>query len=124
MKSKTLVKSFAYDELLEECKKQGWRLPTLEEAKNVTTHSDCFFIEPKTEIFDDRLTCVYYPNSNSVGLLNRNFKVTSVVMKEDQFCVNCVFNRVGCIHPLNIGWLDISEAPEKWGCTEFKRRVE
>ncbi len=43
-KYKSLIKKFSYNELIEECPKHGWRIPTIEEAKDVDTLHDSFWV--------------------------------------------------------------------------------
>lgn len=121
-KSKTLVRKFSYGELIKECLTQGWRLPTLEEAKEIETSSDCFFIQPKTEIFDDRLSSVYYPNSNAIGLINKKFMLDTVVVVLPKVCVSCDYCDMCVIKKFACN--TYGKDPKTWGCTEFKRRVK
>lgn len=118
-KSKTLVRKFSYGELIKECLTQGWRLPTLEEAKEIETSSDCFFIQAETGIYDDRLSSVYYPKSNKVGLVNKKFMLDTVVVVLPKVCVDCIdFNMC---EVKKFACNEYGKDPKIWGCTEFKR---
>lgn len=122
MKSKTLVKQFGYNTLLIECEKQGWRLPTMEEARQIDTPSDCFYINHEE---DDNYASVYYPKSGEVGRVHKLFMLESVVVVEPKVCINCDHCddlSYYCIVLKLYVDSDLERDVTKWGCTEFKRR--
>lgn len=90
MKLKSLIKKFAYEELLSECERKGWELPTLAEVKdaNVFEHT-VFWIKPETKVYDERLSTIYDTKFNRVELANKNFMFNVVVKVLPKCCPNC-----------------------------------
>ena len=125
-RAKNLVKKFAYISLIDECPKQGWRLPTLEEAKNSHTEYTCFWIQSKTEIFDDRLHVAYFKDSNSTKFVNKSFMLDAVVMVEPKVCMTCKYFLVNsggfCLHPTLKEYIYPGTLPSDWGCTYHEKK--
>lgn len=88
-KLKSLVKTFSYRALLKECEKQDWRLPTLEEAKELETTHDEFWIQPTVPIHNKYDAMYYSKSRNCVGYMHKDHGLTSAIIALPQICSRC-----------------------------------
>jgi len=121
MKLKSLVKTFSYTELVKECEKQDWRLPTLEEAKTLETTHDAFWIQTKVPIYNEYDHVYYSKSRNQVGYRHKNHRMTTAIIAMPQVCSRCEYHSSprGC---LKYGFT-IPTIVEEFGCTTgFERK--
>ena len=126
LRLKSLKLKFSYGGLITECPKQGWRLPTLEEAKTLKTDLNEFWVQNQTDISDDRLYTTYNVKENKVYLVNKKFMIPTAVIVEPETCSRCEHLKAGCcrvysFYPIHAVGVPASE----FGCTtSFKRRLK
>jgi len=88
MKLKSLVKKFAYDELVKTCKRENWRIPTAKEVKNRKTEHEDFWISDLPEKQDRKTHAHIYQQHFKDGLqiANKHFLMNAVVIVEEKVC--------------------------------------
>ena len=110
---KELIRSFSYENLMETCKKEGWRLPTRKEAKLFSLNNKySFWISdtPSDENDVETHACVYDPKKKDVEMIaNKSFIMKSVVIK-----IPCTFTDKGvtetsCGHKINYPGIETFE---------------
>jgi len=90
LKFKSLVKKFSYDRLLIECEKQGWRLPTLEETRCVSTEHTVFWVADKPEDKKDIVSHhLLVDGDYNTWLVNKKAIHNVVVIVTPKTCFNC-----------------------------------
>ena len=122
MKLKSLALSFSYDKLVEECEKQDWRLPTLEEARELDTDHDEFWIDAKLPIHNEYDAVYYSKSRNKVGYMHKDHGLTAAIIKMPQVCSRCEHycRPGGCLEYDFV----IPTQADKFGCTTgFKNGV-
>ena len=88
MKIKNLIKKFSFIEILKTCEAEGWRLPTLAEAKQGTFMHDMFWISdvPDNEADIETHALLYKPETDKTYLVNKSFIEPTVVIVTPQIC--------------------------------------
>lgn len=84
---KNLIKTFAFNELLELCERKNWRLPTLKEARKNHSEYNVLWISDTPENIDDREThaLLYNKKLDIVEIVNKNHKHhVSVIKMQDK----------------------------------------
>ena len=124
MKLKSLIKNFSYDAILNELPKQGWRLPTLKEARELQTEHSAFWIQAETKIHDDRLHIMYNVLENRVNLVNKHFMLPTAVIPLPSTCDLCRHQRNGMCRFYDFNIRVTTGVPvQEFGCIpNFNRR--
>lgn len=126
---KPLVKTFSYNEIIEECEKQGWRLPTLAEVRDAELEYSCVWISDRPSDYEwrgahHRVFDVSKPDIEITA--NKQFRFHVVVVVNDKRCSNCshLYNNWKCeIYDLDIKNV-IGVPVTDFGCTpNFKMKV-
>jgi len=95
---KQLIKPFSYTELVAECAKQHWRLPTVDDLQGLNPDDgyELVWIDHKPHT-DGRLHYAYNCNTKKVVEVNQRFKLHTYVVKLDdiEVCATCHHLRKG-----------------------------
>ena len=93
MSLKQLIKPFGYTELVAECAKQHWRLPTVDDLKGLDPDDgyELVWIDHKPHT-DERLHYAYNIVSGGIFEVNKRFKLHTYVVKltDEEVCAKCV----------------------------------
>ncbi|DAB40254.1 MAG TPA: hypothetical protein CFH81_08655 [Sulfurovum sp. UBA12169] len=87
MKLKMLEKKFTFSELEKECKKQGWRIPSIEELKGTVKLSTFVFVSDDT---GEESRCYIYDGEKKHNVTKDMHLYSSIVIKE-----NCKWRQSG-----------------------------
>jgi len=87
---KSLVIKFSYYDLVKECSKQGWKIPTSDEVKNSNVDHDVIWVgDPPPHDEDPDRAYLYVKSKNKLELCNKSFMHYCVVIK-----MPCIWDRV------------------------------
>ena len=90
MDFKNLVKKFSHSEILEECKIQGWTLPSSKDIKKNSGYAEVWVSDP-VELDEDRLThaMVYSYDEDKLYTANKMTLQNVTVMYNKCVCPHC-----------------------------------
>ena len=122
-KLKPLIKSFSFNEMQDECKIQGWRLPTLEEVRGSDLEHNVIWISdlPDDEADKETHALIYNAEKDVVELANKMFRFNICVVVKPKTCLSCEWSDEGyCMCGESpIFELDLSHFPD-WGCSSHE----
>ena len=85
MKMKSLIKKFSFNQILEEIKRQNWKLPSAEEVKQFSdTNFESVWVRDIIPLKEDRAThaALYIIKKDKIIICNKMFMENIVVIKE------------------------------------------
>lgn len=121
MRLKPLILKFSYNSILNTCKNEDWRLPTLEEVKGKKCEYDAFWIDHKEE---EGHAYIYDASDGKAKLANKSFKFNIMVAVIDPICKNCIYHRESFHDEEKCSIINICGLGEMddFGCTYFKKK--